>query len=100
MVLEPQADLPRPALAPAEDGVGLELTFRAEDGRDVPQGGMSWLFSTAPIDDLNDSVRLHSEESTIVAAVCCTMERRLPSAEMAKSLSLTVARVGSDTPST
>mmetsp|Transcript_79451 Transcript_79451/g.210950 ORF Transcript_79451/g.210950 Transcript_79451/m.210950 type:complete len:226 (+) Transcript_79451:283-960(+) len=62
--------------------------------------GMSWLFSTAWMEDLNDSVRLHSEESTIVAAVCCTMARKLPSAATAKSLSLTVSRTGSDTPST
>mmetsp|Transcript_59782 Transcript_59782/g.129503 ORF Transcript_59782/g.129503 Transcript_59782/m.129503 type:complete len:249 (-) Transcript_59782:95-841(-) len=60
--------------------------------------GMSWLFSTALMDDLSSFVRLHSEESTIMAPVCCTMERRLPSAEMEKSLSLT-ARIGRHTPS-
>eukprot|EP00418_Pyrodinium_bahamense_P034403 CAMPEP_0179145748 /NCGR_PEP_ID=MMETSP0796-20121207/70340_1 /TAXON_ID=73915 /ORGANISM="Pyrodinium bahamense, Strain pbaha01" /LENGTH=359 /DNA_ID=CAMNT_0020846169 /DNA_START=1 /DNA_END=1079 /DNA_ORIENTATION=+ len=79
--------------ASAISGFGVKIGVKSL------KAGISWLFITAPMDDLKDSVRLHSEESTIVAAVCCTMERKLPSAATAKSLSLTVSRTGSATPS-
>mmetsp|Transcript_54907 Transcript_54907/g.139166 ORF Transcript_54907/g.139166 Transcript_54907/m.139166 type:complete len:209 (+) Transcript_54907:173-799(+) len=62
--------------------------------------GMSWLLSTAPMEDLSLSVRRHSDDSTIMAPVCWTIALKEPSAVIEKSLSLTVSRTGSVTPST